>query len=149
MTWAAFGWDGTLELQFTSKRMNSAEYIQVLNMSLVPFLRRHRRKKLSFQQDNAKIHVSRETMAWFDSKNIDVLPWPSCSPDLNPMENIWGILARRVYANKRQFQSVEALKVAIVEAYESIEKSTLENLINSMPNRIFQVINRNGGMTDY
>uniref|UniRef100_A0A914DTN0 Uncharacterized protein n=1 Tax=Acrobeloides nanus TaxID=290746 RepID=A0A914DTN0_9BILA len=149
MVWAAFCWDETLEIQFVSKKMDSAEYIQTLNLSLLPYLRRFRRKNLVFQQDNASIHTSRETLGWLASKNVTLLKWPACSPDLNPIENLWGIIVRHLYANNRQFQSTEELKQAIVEAYLNISQETLQNLVNSMANRIFQVINRNGGVTDY
>jgi hypothetical protein len=86
---------------------------------------------------------------WLASKNVSLLGWPACSPDLNPIENLWGIIVRHVYANNRQFQSIEELKLAIVEAYLNISQETLQNLVNSMANRISQVINRNSGMTDY
>lgn len=149
MVWAAFNWEGMLEPQFVSKKMNSAEYTQTLNMSLLPFIRRFRRKRFKYQQDNATIHVSRETMGWFAANNIELLGWPSCSPDLNPMENIWGIIVRRLYANNHQYQSIQELKNAIIQVYHNLDEEILQNLVNSMPNRIFQVINRNGNVTDY
>ncbi|KAG3095181.1 hypothetical protein PI125_g16317 [Phytophthora idaei] len=33
------------------------------------------------------------------------MEWPAKSPDLNPIENMWGVLARAVYANGRQFET--------------------------------------------
>jgi hypothetical protein len=149
MVWIGFCATGKLKIAFTSFKMNSKDYIQVLVGSLLPFLRKYRRKKFTFQQDNAAIHTSKETKQWIKDQKLDLLDWPARSPDLNPVENIWGILVRRIYAEGKQYASVEELKAAILEAWENIEKSVLQNLVNSMPNRIFQVINRGGKVTDY
>ena len=39
-----------------------------------------------------------------------MLKFLTMSPDLNPIENLWGIMSRRVYKNKRQFENIETLK---------------------------------------
>lgn len=144
MVWGAFSALGCLELQFTTTRMNSQEYIDVLQKSLVPFLKRNRQKKIVFQQDNARIHVSRETMDWFSSNKINVMDWPACSPDLNPIENLWGIMVRRVYENNRHFETTDELKAAIKETWNSIDRALFQSLAESMNNRIFEVIRKGG-----
>jgi hypothetical protein len=68
---------------------------------------------------------------------------------MNPTENLWGILSRKVYLTVRQFNSISGLKQAINESWEEIEVSTLKNLIDSMPNRIFELITKKGSKTHY
>ena len=129
--------------------MNSTDYIEVLKSCLIPFKAKYRRKKFVFQQDNASIHTSSATKSWFNERKIELLWWPARSPDLNPVENIWGIIVRQIYANKKQYNSIGKLKVAVSEAWEDFEMEISKNLVGSMPKRIFQVIERAGGPTDY
>ncbi|CAF3449138.1 unnamed protein product [Rotaria socialis] len=86
-----------------------------------------------FQQDNAPNHRAK----------------PSSSPDLNPIENLWGILARKVYAGGKQFRTKEQLKTTITKSWEEISIEQLRALVESMPERIFEVIKLNGAKTKY
>jgi transposase len=145
MVWAAFCANAKTPMCFISTKMNSEKYTDLLEEVLIPFLE----ENFIFQQDNASIHVSGPTRQWFQQKNIELLEWPAYSPDLNPIENLWGILAREVYKHGRQFATVAELKIKIKDAWEGIQCATLENLVMSMPNRIFSVISKNGGHTKY
>jgi transposase len=54
-------------------------------------------------QHNCPIHTARITSYWMEQEGIRVLPWPSRSPDLNPIENILGLMIskrRRVIGKK-------------------------------------------------
>jgi hypothetical protein len=58
-------------------------------------------------------------------------------------------LTRQVYAGGRQYATVEELEVAINNSWREIRTQTLENLVNSMQQRVFEVINNNGSKTSY
>jgi len=71
------------------------------------------------------------------------------SPDLNPMKNMWGNLSRKVYRDGRQFQSLEQLKDRIKEYWDEINTEECRILINSIQNRLFEVIRKNGKYISY
>lgn len=149
MIWAAFGYQGKTEIAFIQGTMNSQGYQSVLEQFLLPVADEISGDGWVFQQDNAAVHTSRSTAQWFEDKHIQVLEWPARSPDLNPIENLWGILSRRVYANGKQYQSVAELKQAIVNEWAGITVEEGQNLIDSVPNRLLEVVKKNGNITHY
>lgn len=98
-----WGWisaQGPGELEFIPPRTNSSKYEEVLEEIMLPTVRtvfptedyRH----IYFVQDNCPIHRARNVRGWFDRHpDIEVIPWPAKSPDLNPIENIWALMVQR------------------------------------------------------
>lgn len=152
MVWAAFSSRGKAKICFVPPKMNSKIYTELLDDALISFLEDKMDEDSIFQQDNAAIHVSKESLKWFEEHNISLMKWPACSPDLNPVENLWGHMSRKIYAQKAQghlFKTTLELKLAIKEAWEDLDRTLLQNLVDSMPNRIFEVVNKNGGPINY
>ena len=150
MVWAAFCFHGKTQIVMRPCKGDSAVYQRLLERHLVPFIRELGGGQWTFQQDGASVHRSASTMDWLKDRNIVVLEWPALSPDLNPIENLWGILVRLVYdQGRRQFNTVKDLEKAVVRSWNLIHRSELEKLAESLSRRMFQVINKNGASTSY
>ena len=77
-------------------------------------------------------------------KGVQVMPnWPSNSPDLNPIENVWGIMKQQVY--RQQYTKLEELKAAVLLAWAALPQSTLRNLMAGMHKRVEKVLRLRGG----
>lgn len=102
-----------------------------------------------FQQDNARCHASKSTKKWLERNAIMVFPHPPSSPDVNPMENLWAELKRRIRSRPRLPTSVEELKRAVLEAWDSLTVEDINKFVGSMPNRVQAVLAAKGGNTHY
>ncbi|KAJ0391675.1 hypothetical protein P43SY_011205 [Pythium insidiosum] len=123
MVWGAFCAKGISELAVLAAKQRSHNYVWTLSESLLPFAHLHYGTEFLFQQDNAPIHTSAETRAFLAEQGVQLMEWPARSPDLNPIENLWAILSRKMYENGRLYDSVSELREAIILAWKALPHS--------------------------
>ena len=81
------------------------------------------RREMMFMQDNAPSHPAKKTIECLQQLGFSgprLMKWPACSPESNPIENIWSVLKRQVYLVGCQFSSKDALREAILDASRAI-----------------------------
>ncbi len=77
------------------------------------------------------MHKSNLVRTWLFNSGISLLDFPAYSPDLNPIENLWNDLARRVEA--RPAATVEELQDAIAEEWERTSPALVRKLAQHLP----------------
>ena len=124
MVLAAISSRGSSERVFLEGMQNSIKYVETLDQYLFPLCDKFRDDAVIFQHDNAPLHTSRLTNTFLQERNLKVLKWPARSPDLNPIEKVWGVLAREVYSNGKQYFSVQELKDALNKAWKKLNEKS-------------------------
>jgi transposase len=147
MVWGAIshGWKSALVT--INGNLTAQRYMDlVLTPHVIPRLNQTGQ---TFMQDNARPHVARVSMAHLRQNQVNTLPWPACSPDLNPIEHLWDILDRRVRERDPLPESVPQLQRALLEEWNRIPQQQINRLIASMPRRCQAVVRSRGGPTRY
>ena len=94
------------------------DYIKVLDAILLSTIRRIALDwQLFFQQDNDPNHTSKSVTSWLQQK-ITVLPWPSMSPDLNPIKYLWSKYDIRI--RSRVPKIIQELEQVAFEKWKNI-----------------------------
>ena len=125
--------------------MDSKMYCDILKQNTKPSLQKLGRTAV-FQHDNNPKHTSKMTTAFLKKSKVKLMKWPSMSPDLNPIEHLWGILKRKV--EERQVSKIRQLR-EVVEEWKNIPATTCAALVNSMSRRVQAVLDNNGAHTKY
>ena len=147
MIWGAFLFKGKSKLHFVDVTLNGQGYVELLKSRLIPFARRYHGENYIFQQDNAFCHTCKVSSDFLNSKGINVMTWSPYSPDLNPIENLWGIMKNKILLINPTF--LNEIKQFIQEEWDEITITTLRNLADSMHTRLRLLKEAKGKQINY
>uniref|UniRef100_A0A8R1IFD0 DDE_3 domain-containing protein n=1 Tax=Caenorhabditis japonica TaxID=281687 RepID=A0A8R1IFD0_CAEJA len=122
-------------------------YEDILENTMRPWARSNSGRSWVFQQDNDPKHTSGHVANWFRRRRVDLLEWPSQSPDLNPIEHMWEELERRL--KRVRASNVNQIFAQLEAAWKSIPMTVVQTLLDSMPRRCQAVIDAKGYPTKY
>ncbi|KAG2466802.1 TC1A transposase, partial [Polypterus senegalus] len=145
MLWGCLG---TGRLVRIKRKMTAALYRDILDENLLQSaldLRLGRR--FIFQQDNNLKHTAKISKEWLQDNSVNVLEWPSQSPDLNPIEHLWRDLKMAVH---RRFPSNPMeLERCCKEEWAKLAKDRCAKLVASYSKRLEAGIAAKGASTKY
>ena len=150
MVWLCIAADGSSRLCLCDDRQNSLSYQRTILTPNLNFIRRRatgRRPPLWFMHDGATCHTSMSTRQFLRLHRARILPWPAMSPDLNPVEHCWSMIARKM--RTKIFKTKEDLWAGVQTAWGEISPQYVQNLYGSMPRRLQAVKDAKGGATKY
>ena len=103
--------------------------------------------------DGARSHSARTTTAWLEAHNVQMFgPWPAKSPDMNPIENCWAELSRKVQ-NRMQQQGMpnnaDDLFALVQNEWARLDQDYVRRLVLSMRRRCVALFDADGGHTKY
>lgn len=146
--WGCMSSAGVGNFHFIDGKMDKFAYLNILKQNVKQSAEKLGiANKFAFYQDNDPKHTSGVAKLWLIHNCPKLIDTPAQSPDLNVIEHLWEELARRVY--KQKFNSLNQLKEALIEAWNSIEPEVCQNLVKSIPNRLQAVLDSKGFATKY
>ena len=120
---------------------------QVLHSLLLPFLQHQPR--LFGSKDNARPHTDHVVQQLFSANNVNVLPWPTRSTDLSPIEHLWDHLGQRIRRRPNPRVIRDQLVQALRQEWRAIPGAVIRRLTNSVRRRTHACILAPGGHTHY
>ena len=143
--YACFSEKGFGKLYFFTQILNAELLCTIYKSTLLPsaitFFGKDNNNWI-LQEDNDPKHRSKKAQDWRFKNKVKCLSWPSQSPDLNPMENVWAILKANV--NNHKPNSVKELIKIIQKEWKKFDNIFAQNLVISMKNGVSLLLS-NGG----
>jgi hypothetical protein len=118
---------------------------------IIPMIRDHLldHANMILMQDHVPAYKARSTFAMLEELGIPHINWPACSPDLNPIENLWNYIKDWIALNYPVQMSERQLRNAIEAAWNAIPDDYIRILFLSMPRHIQACLAAEGGYIKY
>lgn len=151
MVWGCITAKGKGELIRIDGIMDAAKYIEILRDGLLRTYEKYELpiREYIFMQDNDPKHTAKITKRWLEDYNINVMKWPAQSPDMNPIENLWGILDKKLRKRSVKPRNNNELFEFLKEEWLNIPDETIRKLYLSMPERVGELRRKKGSYTKW
>ncbi|GFS85069.1 transposable element Tcb1 transposase [Trichonephila clavipes] len=77
--------------------------------------------------DNCRPHRANLVEDFFFEEGIVRMEWPTCSPDMNPIQHVWDSLGRRVVGRQPPPQTLQELERALLEEWDRIPQLVINS----------------------
>lgn len=134
MVWECVTIHGVGRLCKIDGNMNSKKYISILQEAYLGTVKDLQANPHGFtlQADNDSKHTSKATCFCLEKNHIPTLSWPTNSPDMNIMENLWAYLKGHVRAHPKKPSNFTELQNVIQEEWNKISPEYVRKLYESM-----------------
>lgn len=151
LIWGAIWLGGRSDLIIQRETMNSERYRQLLESQIYPisFHLGDPSTEWLFMDDNAPPHRSLLVRQFKESSGLRSFEWPPASPDLNPIENVWSLLKKRVRRELKPSDNLSDLECLLRREWNRLNQEKIDRTILSMPRRVRSVIEKSGSNTKY
>lgn len=149
--WGYIRYDGVVEIFRFEDTMKQDKYIGMLENHIDDALKpmRNQRTPLNFMQDNASYHKANDVIKWLRENVQNFITWPSQSPDLSPMENVWAALKNELWNRREHIRSPNDVWRLSREIVRNFTLAFIHSLYNSLPERMESVIKNKGNRINY
>lgn len=151
--WGAISKDGLGSLVRVDGSFTASQYCDILTRTFLPYVLDGPFKDGCYilQHDRSPVHTARNVCALLEQHVVRQLQWPPSGADLNPIENIWGLLKQQLSRRCLGAATADYLWEAIKTEWEALKARTelVPVLYISMPRRVQQVIAANGNFTNH
>lgn len=144
MIWGCFSYYGVGPIYRIPAIMDQFAYIK---RSCCLMLKRKCPWNGCFKKTKTPKHTSKWAASWFQTNKIKVMEWPAQSPDLNPVENLWGDIRNAVSEAKPR--NAEELWKVVKSSWAGITVYRCQKLVDSMQHRCEAVLKNSGYTTKY
>ena len=136
--WGGIWLNGKVSLRFFNENMNTDLYIKILKEKNNE-MNKICEKGYILMRDNAPSHIIEKTIEFIKRAKINEWKlWPAYIPDLNPIENVWGLIKSQLM--KKEINKKSELIIEIKNAYNEINDEAISNMIESFPSRLAECI---------
>ena len=146
--WGGISTRGATDIIMFTGIMDAQRLSAVLEVGLLPFIRSHYSDGHRLQQDNDPKHASRHIEAFFEENGVNWWPTPPESPDLNPIENVWGSL-KQYLRNSYKPKNLDQLRDGIKQFWATLTPEVCARYISHLKKVIPKVIKEDGGPSGY
>ena len=150
MIWGCICWHHVGTIAKVDGNLNAEKYEHIINDNLWPVVAQHfPNDRYFFQDDNALVHPAGRVNIYKARNNINSISWPAQSPGLNINENLWLFIKRKLSSHVKFINKKQELLIEIHRIWSDILPAYIQNLYNSILQRIINVIRLKGHLSKY